>query len=244
MNPRILLVDNVDSFTFNLYQYLGELIGRAPLVVTNRITPEELAQLEYDCIVISPGPGHPGRQRDFGVCSWLIEHASVPILGICLGHQGIGAHFGATVALAPEPMHGRSSLIRHDDDSLFEGIPSTFEAIRYHSLLLRDIPDCLEVTAECDGLVMAIRHRTRPIWGVQFHPESIGTRHGIRLLQNFLARVRCNDRRVENERSSATHHSQDVSVQTLRLLHEELPLECEADAISRIALAQWNRVSG
>ena len=103
MNPRILLVDNVDSFTFNLYQYLGELIGRAPLVVTNRITPEELAQLEYDCIVISPGPGHPGRQRDFWGVLWLIEHASVPILGICLGHRGIGAHFGATVALAPEP---------------------------------------------------------------------------------------------------------------------------------------------
>ena len=123
-------------------------------------------------------------------------------------------------------------MIRHDGDSLFEGIPSTFEAIRYRSLLLRDIPDCLEVTAECDGQVMAIRHRARPmLGGSSFIQSLLGHDTGNAFSRDFLARVGCNDRRVENERSSATHHSQDVSVQTLRLLHEELPLECEADAL-------------
>jgi len=231
MGPRILLVDNVDSFTYNLYQYLGELTGQAPLVVTNTVTVDELLSLEYDCIVLSPGPGHPEKHRDFGICPWLIEHANVPILGICLGHQGIGAKFGAKVDLAPSPMHGRSSRIRHSGNVLFEDIPESFDVIRYHSLLLTDLPDCLEVIAETDDLVMAIKHRERPIWGVQFHPESVGTEYGKKLLANFLGQVKHTAADTSSEPCESPFIDHSKQTQELHLQWREWALTVEPEAL-------------
>ena len=185
---RILVIDNYDSFTYNLVQCLARLSGANPTVLHNddRLPAADLSGV--DCVVISPGPGRPDRAEDFGICRAVIETADVPLLGVCLGHQGIGHAFGGTIATAPEPMHGRISLITHDDDELFAGIPSPFRAVRYHSLMIGQVPDAIEVIARSgDGVPMAVRHRERPLWGVQFHPESICTEHGERLLANFLA---------------------------------------------------------
>ena len=132
-------------------------------------------------------PGHPGRVDDFGVCSAVIDSANCPILGVCLGHQGIALHFGGTVGLAAQPMHGRPSVIMHNDDHLFDGIPTPYSVIRYHSLIVDHLPDSLEVIAWCEDEIMALKHRHRPIWGVQFHPESIETEHGLRLFAPLLA---------------------------------------------------------
>ena len=185
---RVLVIDNYDSFTYNLVQCLAGLAGTDPRVVRNdddRWRSGDLAG--FDCVVISPGPGRPDRADDFGICGAVIEAARVPLLGVCLGHQGIGHAFGGTVAAAPEPMHGRTCLIAHEGDELFAGIPSPFRAVRYHSLMIGRVPDALEVIARSgDGVPMAVRHRDRPMWGVQFHPESICTEHGERLLSNFL----------------------------------------------------------
>ena len=190
MTARLLLVDNYDSFTFNLYQALAQVLDVPPLVVTNDAHYGSVCALEFDGVVLSPGPGHPNVSRDFGICSRLINELDVPILGVCLGHQGIGAAFGAKIEHAPEPMHGRASMITHNGDLLFAEIPRQFEALRYHSLLVTDLPDCLESIAETsDGLVMGMRHTSRPIWGVQFHPESIGTPTGDVLIENFARYV-------------------------------------------------------
>jgi len=190
VTPRLLLVDNYDSFTFNLYQALAAVLDTPPIVVANDAHYASVMTLEFDGVVISPGPGRPSVSRDFGICSRLIEDLEIPILGVCLGHQGIGEAFGASVDYAPEPMHGRASLITHHGDVLFTNIPTPFEAVRYHSLLLTNLPPELEVIAETDdGLVMGLRHRERPIWGVQFHPESIGTPSGSQLLSNFIRYV-------------------------------------------------------
>ena len=190
MSLRLLLVDNYDSFTFNLYQALATLLEAPPIVVPNDADYGTVRALDFDAVILSPGPGRPTVERDFGICRRLIEDLDVPILGVCLGHQGIGAAFGARVVHAPEPMHGRSSEVIHWGDLLFDQIPNPFGVIRYHSLVIEDLPDCLEPIAETtDGLLMGIRHRTRPIWGVQFHPESIGTPHGNQLLGNFVAFV-------------------------------------------------------
>ncbi|HWN68655.1 MAG TPA: aminodeoxychorismate/anthranilate synthase component II, partial [Haliangium sp.] len=183
---KTLLLDNFDSFTFNLYQLLAQVNGELPIVARNDASWDELRGLGFDNIVISPGPGRPDRSADFGVCRRAIEEAQVPVLGVCLGHQGIGVVHGAGLALAPEPMHGRTSHIHHHASALFQGIPQGVEVVRYHSWILTDLPASLERLAwTADGLVMACRHRTRPLWGVQFHPESIGTEHGARLLANF-----------------------------------------------------------
>ena len=183
------MIDNYDSFTYNLVQCLAQLSGADPAVVRNddgRWRGDDLAG--FDCVVVSPGPGRPERAGDFGICRAVIGAARVPLLGVCLGHQGIGQAFGGTIAAAPEPMHGRISLVRHDGGALFAGIPSPFRAVRYHSLMIADVPDDLVVTARADdGVPMAIRHRDRPLHGVQFHPESIGTEYGKLLLSNFLA---------------------------------------------------------
>lgn len=185
---RILVVDNYDSFTHNLVQCLAHCTGIDPAVVSNddaRWRAEYLAG--FDCVVISPGPGRPDRALDFGICRRILEAARVPVLGVCLGHQGICHAFGGSVIRAPEPVHGRTSLIRHHGDELFCGIPSPFRAVRYHSLMVADIPGDLKVIASTDdGMPMALRHATRPLWGVQFHPESICTEHGQRLLANFV----------------------------------------------------------
>ncbi len=183
-----LLIDNYDSFTYNLFQLLAEENGAEPIVVRNDAANwEELARLGFDNVVLSPGPGRPERERDFGVCAELIRRCEAPLLGVCLGHQGLGWVHGGGVARAPEPMHGRVRAVEHAGSPLFAGIPPRFAATRYHSLCLeRPLPDELEEIAWADdGVVMAVAHRSRPQWGVQFHPESIATEHGRRLLANF-----------------------------------------------------------
>jgi para-aminobenzoate synthetase len=184
---QTLLIDNYDSFTFNLFQLLAEVNGTEPIVVRNdEATWNELERLEFDNVVISPGPGRPDVPGDFGVCAEAIRRCEKPLLGVCLGHQGIGWAEGGEVAPAPEPMHGRVVEIEHDGSPLFAGIPSPFQATRYHSLALtHPLPTTLRGIATAEGVPMAIEHRERPQWGVQFHPESIATPQGKRLLENF-----------------------------------------------------------
>jgi para-aminobenzoate synthetase len=182
-----LLIDNYDSFTYNLFQLLAEVNGVEPLVVRNdEASWEELERLGCDNVVLSPGPGRPEVASDFGVCAEAIRRCEVPLLGVCLGLQGIGSAEGGAVERVREPMHGRLSAIEHDGSPLFAGIPSPFKAVRYHSLgLSRPLPPSLREIATAGGVPMAVEHRHRPQWGVQFHPESIATAHGKRLLQNF-----------------------------------------------------------
>ncbi|MFG2928536.1 aminodeoxychorismate synthase component I [Streptomyces achromogenes] len=184
---RTLLIDNYDSFTYNLYQFLAEVNGRPPEVVRNDSARPLSGLGEFDNIVISPGPGRPERQRDFGMSAQAIRDSGVPVLGVCLGHQGICHLFGAGIELGEEPMHGRVSRIHHTGEGLFSGIPSPFDAVRYHSLVATRIPagELLPIAWTTDGVNMGVRHRTLPIWGVQFHPESICSEHGLRLLHNF-----------------------------------------------------------
>ncbi len=186
------MIDNYDSFVYNLVQYLGEL-GAEPVVRRHdAVDLDGLRALEPDAVLISPGPGRP---ESAGVSNEAIRHfgeQGVPVLGVCLGHQCIGQIYGGDVIRAPHVMHGKTSEIRHAGDGLFAGLPNPFTATRYHSLVVErgSVPDCLEVTAESDdGLVMGLRHREHPIVGVQFHPESILTEGGHTLLANFLALV-------------------------------------------------------
>ncbi|MFD0889704.1 anthranilate synthase component II, partial [Streptosporangium algeriense] len=189
---RTLLIDNYDSFTYNLFHYLAEVNGAAPHVIRNDDPGWHIDRVhEFDNVLISPGPGTPALEADFGICREIIEHSRLPLLGVCLGHQGVAYAGGAKVSPAPEPWHGRSSAISHNGDGLFAGIPSPFEAVRYHSLAVSDLPDELEAVAwTADGVLMGLRHRSRPLWGVQFHPESISTEHGHRLLRNFAELTR------------------------------------------------------
>ncbi|YCK35271.1 aminodeoxychorismate synthase component I [Actinomadura sp. ATCC 39365] len=185
---RTLLIDNYDSYTFNLFQMLAEANGCEPTVIHNDSTTwRELSAMRFDNIVLSPGPGHPARPGDFGVCAEVLRQADIPVLGVCLGHQGMAAVADGMVELAPEPMHGRLSRVWHDGGELFAGVPAGFRVVRYHSWIVSEpLPASLEAVAwTSDGLVMALRHRFRPQWGVQFHPESIATEHGMRLLENF-----------------------------------------------------------
>ncbi|MDD2421860.1 MAG: aminodeoxychorismate/anthranilate synthase component II [Heliobacteriaceae bacterium] len=185
----ILMIDNYDSFTYNLVQYFAEL-GETLRVVRNDSLPvSELAALAPDYLVLSPGPGTPDRA---GVCLDLIRHfaGKIPVLGVCLGHQAIGQGFGGRVVRASRLMHGKTSLIYHDKKTIFRGLPNPFTATRYHSLLLAEtaLPPCLEVSARTAlGEVMAVRHKEFPVEGVQFHPESVLTPAGKKLLKNFLA---------------------------------------------------------
>jgi len=183
-----LLIDNYDSFTFNLFQLIAQVNGQEPIVIKNdQLAWDDLKNYRFDNIVISPGPGRPQNHRDFGVSRDAILFAPAPILGVCLGHQGIGDAFGAAVALAPEPMHGRVAQVYHRGDPLFAGVPSPFSAVRYHSLcVVPPIPAPLAAIAWTDdGVVMGLRHGDRPIWGIQFHPESICSDYGHRILANF-----------------------------------------------------------
>jgi anthranilate synthase/aminodeoxychorismate synthase-like glutamine amidotransferase len=190
---RVLVIDNYDSFVYNLVQYLGEL-GAEPIVHRHdAVGIDELRALEPDAVLVSPGPGRP---EDAGVSNDAIREfggAGVPVLGVCLGHQCIGQIHGGDVVRAPHVMHGKTSSITHDGQGVFRGVPSPLTATRYHSLVVarESVPDALEISAESeDGLVMGLRHRELPIEGVQFHPESILTESGHALLENFLARAR------------------------------------------------------
>ena len=190
MAARILVLDNYDSFVFNLVQYLGEL-GADPLVHrSDALTIEQIEELAPDGVLISPGPGRP---EDAGLSNEVITTFAgrVPVFGVCLGHQCIGQVYGGDVVRAPQLMHGKTSLISHEGKGVFAGLPDPFEATRYHSLVVeRDsVPECLEITAQTnDGLVMGLRHREFDVEGVQFHPESILTSSGHDLLSNFLRR--------------------------------------------------------
>lgn len=186
---RVLLIDNYDSFTYNLYQYLCELGADVEVVRNDQITVAEVAARHPDRIVISPGPCTPAEA---GISVDVIRElgSQIPILGVCLGHQAIGAAYGGAVVRAPLVMHGKLSPIYHNGQGVFAGLPSPFLATRYHSLIVRreDLPDDLEVTAWTeDGLIMGLRHRSQPVEGVQFHPESIMTEGGKQMLANFLA---------------------------------------------------------
>ncbi|WP_243791893.1 aminodeoxychorismate synthase component I [Saccharopolyspora gloriosae] len=184
---RTLLIDNHDSYTYNLFHQITEVNGTAPTVVVNDVEPAELELDGYDAVVLSPGAGDPRRTRDFGVCRDVLRKASVPVLGVCLGHQGIAVAEGAEVVRAPAARHGHRSQVRHGGDALFDGMPAEFAAVRYHSLCVAEpLPPELEALAWAeDDVLMALRHRTLPRWGVQFHPESIETDFGTRLLRNF-----------------------------------------------------------
>jgi para-aminobenzoate synthetase len=183
-----LIIDNYDSFTFNLVSLVALATGEVPRVIRNdAMTWDEIRSLEFDNVIISPGPGHPDRPRDFGVSAEVIRHATVPVLGVCLGHQGIASAFGGNV-IETAPVHGYASEIVHNGDELFRGIPERFQAIRYHSLaVLEPLPAVLRKIAwTADGTVMGLRHVTRPLWGVQFHPESVSSEYGVELIRNFL----------------------------------------------------------
>ncbi|MFF3216019.1 aminodeoxychorismate synthase component I [Streptomyces sp. NPDC002886] len=185
---RTLLVDNYDSFTFNLFHLLAEANGQEPVVIRNDEPGWRISQLEgFDNVVLSPGPGTPERPEDFGVCTEIVRAADRPVLGVCLGHQGIAHLGGGSVRRAPEPRHGRVSPVEHSGTDLFAGIPSPFDVVRYHSLTVEDLPEeVFEATAWAPGgLLMGLRHRERPLWGVQFHPESISSEHGLLMMRNF-----------------------------------------------------------
>ena len=195
-----LLLDNYDSFTYNLRHYFGELGAEVEVLRNDAITVEKVLSLGAEGIVISPGPCDPDRA---GICMEVIERAKdrLPILGVCLGHQCIGQVFGGKIVLAPKPMHGKISDITHQGLGLMDGIPSPFKATRYHSLIIepKSLPSCLEVTATSDdGVIQGISHKELPIYGVQFHPESIASEHGHRLIQNFLniAKARPSGRKI------------------------------------------------
>ncbi|RMF31281.1 MAG: aminodeoxychorismate/anthranilate synthase component II [Candidatus Nitrosothermus koennekii] len=191
----ILIIDNYDSFTYNIAQYVGEL-GAEPLVYRNdKISINEIKELDVDAIIISPGPGHPANARDFGVSRDVILelHDKMPILGVCLGHQGIVHIFGGKVIHAKMLRHGKTSIIKHNEKDIFANVKNPFRATRYHSLVAdKNIPDQLEVTARSidDGEVMGIKHKKYPLYGVQFHPESVLTDEGKKILMNFLSIVK------------------------------------------------------
>ncbi|MGQ0457566.1 MAG: anthranilate synthase component II [Hyphomicrobium sp.] len=185
----LLLIDNYDSFTYNLVHYLGELGAESVVIRNDKATVAEIMAMRPKAIVLSPGPCTP---NEAGVCLDLIKAAgpTIPLLGVCLGHQSIGQSYGGKVIRAPEPMHGKLSTITHTGKGVFKGLPPQFEITRYHSLIVEraTLPDCLEITAETsDKIIMGLQHKTHPVHGVQFHPESIASEQGHALLANFLA---------------------------------------------------------
>lgn len=185
---RTLLIDNYDSYTYNLYQLMAEVYGTEPIVVYNDDPRwHELDIRDFDAAVISPGPGRPASRRDFGYSRDVLRHTELPVLGVCLGHQGVGLVAGAEIRRAPRPRHGHTTTVRHTGEGIFAGLPQRFTAVRYHSLCVADpLPSALEATAWAeDGVIMGLRHRSAPRWGVQFHPESICTEHGAQLMANF-----------------------------------------------------------
>ena len=189
---KVLVIDNYDSFVYNLVQYIGEQGAEVVVYRNDKITLQEAAKLKPDRIIISPGPGNPEDDKFFGVCKAILQMLSpeIPTLGVCLGHQGIIYSYGGKVVHAKKLMHGKTSTIRHNKEGLFQGVREPFNATRYHSLAgeKASIPDCLEVVAEAadDGEIMGVRHKKYPIYGVQFHPESILCEDGKIIIRNFL----------------------------------------------------------
>ena len=196
----ILVIDNYDSFTFNLVHYLLELGAETQVVRNDALTAAEAIAMQPQAVLLSPGPCTP---NEAGICLDLIAaaaDANLPLLGVCLGHQSLGQAFGGTVVRAPQVMHGKTSAITHDSTGVFQGLPSPFQATRYHSLIVRedDLPACFAVNARsADGIIMGMRHRELPLHGVQFHPESIATEHGHALLANFLRIAGMTPKRLE-----------------------------------------------
>ena len=191
---RILLLDNYDSFVYNLKQYLGELGPKVTVMRNDAVDLNGIRRFDPDAIVISPGPGHPAVKRDFGVCGEALTGIchEVPTLGVCLGHQGIAHHYGGKVTRAGELMHGKTSVIEHDGKGVFTGLEDSLVVGRYHSLMVTELPQELKVTARtANGTIMGIRHDRYPIEGVQFHPESILTPSGKSMLANFILGARC-----------------------------------------------------
>lgn len=192
-----LIIDNFDSFTYNLYQYIGEITGDTIDVKRNNATSiTEIRKGKYDYIVLSPGPGNPINKKDFGICKNILLNVStkIPTLGICLGHQGIGYTYGGKIVKADEPTHGKKSVISHTNNDIFANVPANFEVGRYHSLIIEkdSLPDSLDVIATAkddDQLIMAIKHINYPIYGIQFHPESILTKNGLKILENFIQKI-------------------------------------------------------
>ncbi len=184
--PAVVVVDHYDSYTWNLVHLVAEVTGVVPVVVEHdQVAVEDLDTFTH--VVLSPGPGHPDDPRDFGVGRALLRRSDRPVLGVCLGMQGLVTAYGGTVAAVP-PAHGQVSWVSHDGTGLFREVPSPFAAVRYHSLAAVDVPEVLRVTARSeDGVVMAVEHRDRPLSGVQFHPESVLSTQGVRLVANFLA---------------------------------------------------------
>jgi anthranilate synthase/aminodeoxychorismate synthase-like glutamine amidotransferase len=187
----ILMIDNYDSFTYNLVQYIGQLGGAVVVHRNDKISLDEIRRMKPDAIVLSPGPCTP---KQAGICIEVIKqlYATIPILGVCLGHQAIGYAFGAEVVRADRIMHGKTSQITNDGRTIFQGLPNPFVAGRYHSLIVErnSLPDCLEISAETEqGEIMGIRHKEYPVEGIQFHPESVLTPNGKRILKNFLAMI-------------------------------------------------------
>ena len=190
---KVLFVNNKDSFVWNLVDYVS-IFEPDAIVVPNTISLKEVKVINPDAVVISPGPGHPANPRDIGSCLDIIRESSVPLLGICLGHQAIAVAFGGEVSHSPSgPLHGKTSQIYHNCDSIFDGIPNPVVGGRYHSLAITKLPEELEVTAKTnDGIIMGVKHRKRPIFGLQFHPESVLTPYGLRIIENFLRMAREN----------------------------------------------------
>jgi len=208
MGKTIILIDNFDSFTFNIAQMIGAINKQFPIVIPNSVHWRELCKIPHDRIIISPGPGTPHIAADVGCSMDAITHAKVPILGVCLGHQCIALHNGAQVNRGQTPLHGRIRETVHDGDPLFQGIPTRFDVVRYHSLIVApDLPQSLKAIAwDKDKNVMALRHKTRPHWGVQFHPESICSEYGEEIFANFLFRL------DDGAQSSAAHLSEEAFV--------------------------------
>ncbi len=204
-SPSILVVDNYDSFVYNLVQYMIELGAEVTVRRNDEVDVAQVTAMAPDGVLVSPGPGHP---RDAGNCVEIIRYCaekSVPMFGVCLGHQALGEAFGATVDRAPELLHGRSSLVEHENVGVFEGVSNPLVVGRYHSLVVKDegLPSTFRVTARSHGLIMGVRHRTLPLEGVQFHPESVLTQDGYRMLANWLTECGSNDAREKAEALSA-----------------------------------------
>ncbi|MBL1210827.1 aminodeoxychorismate synthase [Geminocystis sp. GBBB08] len=198
---KSLIIDNYDSFTYNIYQLLAQVNGEKPIVITNNeLSWREIKELNVDNIIISPGSGNPENKEDFGICGEVLLNANIPVLGVCLGHQGLGYFYGAKITRSRQPFHGRISKIYHQQDSILSNIPSPFSVVRYHSLMIDyPLPSDLEIIAKTeDNLIMGIKHKYKPFWGVQFHPESIGSEYGKELLINFQHLTKIYHRSVDN----------------------------------------------